>query len=210
MVNPKVSFPARKLPSYLKGLVDSRARADGHVQSLAPAVAAAREALVRATATLRRNEASLSRAHVARDACDTLLRKWNEAIDTDDIAPVHAWKGRYGERGALQRQVLVFVDAAGAAGVATGALADQLAALFDLTFLNRPARRRWVDSVVGRLKVSVQRGLVERVPATDIGATGKVWRRAQPVANSLDSLVQQAETAGLAIKTGSKTGARPK
>ena len=142
MVNPKVSFPALKLPSYLKGLVDSRARADGHIERLAPAVAAATVPLARAAVHLKKHEASLSRARVARDACDILLCRWSEAIDTNDIAPVHAWRGRYGERGALQKQVLVYVEAAGSPGVATGALADQLAALFGITFLTRPARQR--------------------------------------------------------------------
>jgi hypothetical protein len=169
MVNPKVSFPAKKLPSYLKGLVDSRARADGDVQRIAPVVTAARAALARSAAKLAKQEASLGRAQVARDACDTLLRKWSEAIDADSIASVQAWRGRYGERGALRQQILVLVEAAGPEGVSTSALADQLIALFGLSFLSHQARNLWVhDTVSSALKALTCKRTIER--ATPGGA----------------------------------------
>ncbi|MDE2628819.1 MAG: hypothetical protein KGL99_16875 [Burkholderiales bacterium] len=202
-MNPKVSFPAHRLPSYLKGLVDSRARADGHLQRLAPAVAAAREALARAAARLRKQEASLDRARVARDACDVLLRSWSDAIETDEIVPVHAWKGRYGKRGAFKQQIISFLGAAGPSGIGTGPLADQLTAFFGLSFLTLGAHSSWVSaSLVVKLKRLAAKGLVERFVPNDGGPKWMRWRLPQPATASFDSLLQQAAGAGLAIDSG--------
>lgn len=211
MVNPKHSFPASKLPSYLKGLVDSRARADGHVRRLAPAVAAAREALARSTAKLQKQEASLARAQVARAACDTLLHKWSNAIVTDEIAPVHAWKGRYGPWGAFTQQILVFLDAAGSCGIGTAPLAAQLTAFFGLTFLSTSDHTTWVhDSLVAKLKKLTAEGRVEKYLPADGGPKWMRWRLPQAASNSFAVLLSQSADAGLEIKCGTKPPAASK
>ena len=205
MVNPKLVFPATRMPAYLKGLVDRRARADGELNRLAPGAAVARAALERAATKVEKYEGKLRRAAASRDSCDILLSRWSAELQTENISPVQASRGRYGELGALQQQMLVFVDAAGPAGIRTGVLGDQLIASFGLSFLGRQARTDWVNnSVANRLKVLVKQGRVERIPATGAGEKGKVWRAVLPETLSFNSLLQQAEVAGLDIKVGTK------
>ena len=79
----------RNTPSYLKGLAETRARVDADVQRLQKIHDEIAEKLAEATAE--------------RNSCDCLIRKYDERLDPNVIAPIQAWKGRYGPRGALKR-----------------------------------------------------------------------------------------------------------
>ena len=196
MLTPNLTYQTHKVPSYLKGLVVRRARFDGHS--------------LRLSAVIAELQTELARAVADRDACDVLLREWNDSIDLAHIAPVSAWKDRYGKLG-LRNTVIRQLEGAGSAGLTTEAVTAHLAAQFNIKFLAKAQREDWAsNSVKPILRRLVQRGMVERVDASDVGRSHKVWRRVQPVEGDFDSLVQQAEATGLAIKSGSKAGARPK
>lgn len=84
--------------SYLKGLAETRARADGDVQRLEQL----HSEIARQLATAKAEVAS----------CDRLIRKFDGKLDPTKIPAIRAWKGRYGKRGALREAVLRVVEAA--------------------------------------------------------------------------------------------------
>jgi len=77
----------RKTPSHLKGLAETRARSAGDVQRLQKLYEEVGKKLTEATAEV--------------DACDRLIRKFDERLNPELIKPIRAWKGRYGNRGTF-------------------------------------------------------------------------------------------------------------
>lgn len=69
----------QKLSPVMKGLVETRARADGQCNKLA-----------RLIGTL---SADLQRARAERDACDLLIAKINSHVRPDQIEPINAHQG---------------------------------------------------------------------------------------------------------------------
>ena len=102
----------RKTPAYLKGLAETRGRLAGDVQ--------------RYQQVLAEVTASLVKAQVELNACDTLIRKFDERLDPGLVQPIHAWQGRYGKRGALREAIVELLQArvAGAGHHDRGRLAD--------------------------------------------------------------------------------------
>jgi|GEM_PF-4648916 len=82
----------QKTPSYLKGLAETRARAAADV--------------LRYQQIIDEVMVSLARAQAEVDACDMLIRKFDDRLDPTQIEPVAHWKGRYGKRGALKEAAM--------------------------------------------------------------------------------------------------------
>lgn len=112
----------RKTPSYLKGLAEDRARADGDAirlqglrDELAPAVAEAQRTLSLHGEILEQHTV----ARTKRDACDTLIRSFDSRLDPAQIAPIHGFKGKYGKRGSLREALVDILRSAAPAEVST-------------------------------------------------------------------------------------------
>jgi len=154
----------RKIPSYLKGLVETRARADAYVQRL--------------EGVLQDIQAKLDRAREDREAADTLIRAYNRDLDPDAILPVRSWRGTYGKRGVLTEAIREFVRAAQPAAVSTAEVTWHLIIKFEMDFITSEARDAWKKtSVRNRLRELAQRGEVERLELEDVdGLQSASWR----------------------------------
>lgn len=87
----------RKTPSHLKGLAETRARADGdihRIQRLRAEIDPKRAEALRIEAIHAQVTANLAAARTERDACDLLIRKFGSRLDPEPVAPVRAVKGR--------------------------------------------------------------------------------------------------------------------
>lgn len=162
-----------KVPSYLKGLAETRARVAAEVASL--------------TATRDKAIAKLVTAQAQLEACDVLIRKFDERLDPGQIVAVHAWKGRYGKRGAMREALIAHLKERAPAQVTTFELALLVEAECQLEFASPAERLRWqTNSMTRELKRLVGEGLVERlhsVPAP-IGEVGR-WKYVGATASSL-------------------------
>ncbi|MFT4172862.1 MAG: hypothetical protein QM686_00045 [Herbaspirillum sp.] len=194
----------RKVPLYLKGLAETRARAHGDVLRL--------ESL-KAEIDVR-----LAEAQKALDACDTLIKKFDERLELTSIKPIRAWKGRYGSRGAFHEAVIRIIKAAAPQEISTTMLALELQAEFGLDFAHPNDRRRWVTNTLGNcLKDLIAAGMIERLH--EARPTGEVGRwRWKDSDLSLDHLRAQAAAAGVSVqqaddvheRSPSSTGTRPR
>ncbi|MDE2628820.1 MAG: hypothetical protein KGL99_16880 [Burkholderiales bacterium] len=183
----------KRVPSYLKGLVATRGRADAHVQRL--------------EGILQEVQAQVDKARRERDACDSLIRAYSSELDPTCILPVRAWRGKYGARGAVTNEIRSFVQAAQPAAVSTAEVTWHLVMKFEMDFINTEARDRWKKtSVRNRLRELAAKGVVERVAGGDDEVEGRQsssWRWAEQVASSsLDALAEAAQASGLAVAEG--------
>lgn len=176
----------RKVPSYLKGLAETRARAHGDVLRLERLRAEIDERLADAQRELA--------------ACDTLIKSFDKRLEPSAIEPVNAWKGRYGKRGALREATCRFIKEAGPDGISTTTLAYELQFEFKLDFAHPAERRQWGTNTLGNcLKNLVAEGLIERLHkgGSLTGAAGR-WRWKDSDL-SLDHLRAQAAAAGVSV-----------
>ena len=179
----------RKTPSYLKGLAETRARADGDVQRLQ-----------------RIHEdigQKLTEAIAERDACDKLIRKYDVRLNPELITPIRGWKGRYGRRGQLRESVLQLLQNRFPDTVTTTELSWELEIEFNLDFVTRAERKQWGhSSLVTALRSLVVGGKVERLHDISAGPTGEVgrWRWISDAALSLDHLREQATALGVLVQ----------
>jgi len=102
----------RVTPSYLKGLAETRARADGELKRHQKLLSEIERKLKVAKADVERYQhmqvqvaQQLVVAQTDLDACDRLIRKCDARINPEEIEPISAWKGRYGKRGALKASI---------------------------------------------------------------------------------------------------------
>lgn len=189
----------RNTPSYLKGLAETRARTDADVQRLQKIQDEVTE--------------KLAEAKAEREACDRLIRKFDERLDPNLIEPIGAWKGRYGERGQLGRTLARCVEAAWPESVTTQEVAWAIQMEFQIDFLTKKERYEWVRNTVRRrLNIFVSWGLVERMHelTTGVGIEQGRWRWKPQVGVSLDELLAAAETAGVGVKQAKRRGRPPK
>lgn len=181
----------RKTPSYLKGLAETRARAAGEVARYAAIIEEVQEKLASSRAEL--------------EACDKLIRRFDERLDPTEIEPVRAWQGRFGKRGALREALVRYVKEAHPNSISTTELAIRAQVEFRLDFGTPNQRRTWVhDSVGGALKVLAARDVIERLhdPRVNSGMTG-YWRWVAAT-QTLDGLSQLAATAGASVVEGAE------
>lgn len=177
----------------MKGLVETRARADAGLQNALNSLAHRTEYLSQLTTTFERKAAELKRsistandmaneALQVRDACDQFIQKLMEGIDPRKIIPVDGWQGRYGPRGALGKAVQKVVEAAYPNEVMTEEVAASIHQLYSLTFVTPAERKEWKRvSILGRLAYLYRTGRIERLhdPKANTGRPG-TWRWIPP------------------------------
>ena len=153
-----------KVPSYLKGLVETRARADAYVQRL--------------EAVIREAEERLAKAMTERDACDTLIAAYSPNLDPNSIEPIRAWRGRYGKRGERVQALRDFVRAAYPEAVSTVEVTWHLALKFEMDFATAEAREGWKKMAVRNpLRLMAEQGEIERLDLEGLeGRMTSSWR----------------------------------
>lgn len=160
----------RKTPSYLKGLAETRARAAADV--------------LRYKQLINEIMGSLAKAQAELEACDTLIKKFDERLDPTLVEPINHWKGRYGKRGALREAILALLQERAPTAVTTTEIGWRLQLKFNINFVHWKEREQWMSNSIGScLKKLVKDGLVEA--CHDQGNTGFVgsWRRQSGCAN---------------------------
>lgn len=182
----------RKTPSYLKGLAETRARVAAEVQRLQQFYDEIGQ--------------SLGKARTELEACDLLIRKYDERLNPELIEPIKAWKGRYGARGALKTAIVRILKDCHPSAVSTTELTTRLQIEFSLDFLSKAERTHWQHDTVGKqLKKLVSEGLVERLNnlAVNAGRTGS-WRWLGEGCESLGDLAALAESSGITTHSSSE------
>ncbi len=133
------------------------------------------------------------------ERCDILIRDFNRRTDPTQIPAVQAWAGRYGKRGALNKQLRVILQEH-PEGLSTFVIGNLLAATLGTTFLSKTERIAWVKCSVGRrLQEWCNAGAVqvEHPPGHNARA---IWRLAPTCPSSLDEVRARAEAAGLPVR----------
>lgn len=179
----------RKVPSYLKGLAETRARADAEALRLQNLIMEITERLAEVKKT--------------RDSCDCLIRKFDERLNPALIPPIRAWKGRYGPRGAMQASIERQLREAAPSELTTSEISWELQLEFKLDFDSGEEKALWQTNSVSRaLKVLVDKGLVARLHDFSGGPNGEVgrWRWISDDDLSLDHLRAQAGAQGIAVQ----------
>ncbi|MFG6463728.1 hypothetical protein ACG04Q_19295 [Roseateles sp. DXS20W] len=153
-----------RVPSYLKGLVETRARADASV--------------CRLQALIDEAQQNLERAKAERDAADVLIQTYNPNLDPTTIVPVRAWRGRYGKRGEKAAVIRAFVQAAYPQAVSTVEVFWHVAMTFQLDFPSAGAREEFKKSAIRNpLREMAKRGEVERLDLFELnGQASSTWR----------------------------------
>lgn len=153
----------RKTPSYLKGLAETRARAAADV--------------LRYKQVIDEVTAGLAKAQAELEACDTLIKKFDDRLDPTLIEPVLHWKGRYGKRGALREAILALLRERAPAAVSTPEICWAMQLKFKIGFSHWKERDNWRrNSVLSCLKKLVKDGLVDaRQDPSNTGFVGS-WR----------------------------------
>jgi len=178
----------QKLSPVMKGLVETRARADGQCNKLARLI----ESL----------SADFQRVRAERDACDLLIAKINSRIRPDQIEPINAHQGRYGPRGSLRGTLIALIRSEHPGSITTTELVALLSATFQRDFPTASQRKAWIKgSIKPALRDLVREGLVNRLhdPTVTDGMPG-VWQWVPPK-QPTGSLAQLAAAAGLPIVT---------
>lgn len=194
----------QKLSPFMKGLVETRARAAGDYQTAlatiehrtqyAHSIQIAFDAkLAQAKRAIAHAQAQATAALNARNACDQLITKLNTNIQPAQIEPIHAWKGRYGPRNALGQTIQEILNSAYPSSVSTTTLSHAVQSKFGLTFETPAERKEWVRiSILNRLGYLCKCGLVERLHPTHGNTLGQ-WRSIPTNAVPLDIRVLAAQ-----------------
>ncbi len=139
-----------KMPSYLKGLVESRARFCGDVERLEPILAEV--------------TAQLADARKRLAAADIMIRDYSHLLDPTAIQPVRARKGKYGGHGNLKLVVRQILEAANGVPLPSAEVGLRVAIQLGLTFLSIEEQRVWAHGCVNRELIRQMRtGQVERL-----------------------------------------------
>jgi hypothetical protein len=192
MVAPNFIYDIRKVPSYLLGLAETRARADGQVLRIEQAMAEL--------------QTELAKARTTRASCDALIERYDSILDAAAIAPVKAWKGRYGERGALLGEIKRVVREAYPGSVTALDIADHLIRKFKLEFPSPKDERDWRrEAVNNKLRILRSRDVVVRVDEPDPARRRPAqWQWVVREALPLSSLAEQARALGLQVEEASE------
>jgi hypothetical protein len=210
----------RKTHSYLKGLAETRARAGGALQRLKNLRSEVQRKLKTAKADVERYQKmevelarKLEEARTDLKSCDWLIRKFDSRLDPSEIAPIAAWKGRYGKRGALKEAVSRILKDHAPVALSIPDLSKVIILEFQLTFATDKAMKAWAhNSIGGVLKTLLLEGLVERIdaPKTEWGGPTGMWHWKGGAEASLDGLRSSAESSGVEVKQAKRRGRRPK
>lgn len=147
----------KKLPSYLKGLVESRARSAGDIERLQE---------------LRRLlDVEIENARTRLQSADTLIRDFNPLLDPSRIQPVQSRKAPYGK---LREAVRLILQGAAPTALPTSEVAFLVAEKLELRFHTVADFRSWTKNAVHReLRKQTETGTLERLP---IAGEENRWR----------------------------------
>lgn len=130
-------------------------------------------------------------------ATGTLLVGFDARVQPDAIAPIAAWKGKYGKRGGLRTAILEVLKAVDGHWVVTPHLYLHLRHLFDLAFATQDGLEDWQCVVRQQLRRLLKEGLVEK--SRTGGSRETAWRLApaprEPSLDDLRALVSQQSSA---------------
>lgn len=177
----------RRIPSYLKGLGETRARAAGEV--------------ARCKALIDQISQDMARAQADVDSCDRLIRRYDERLDPNLIRPIRAWQGRYGKRGELKATIARVLKESYPEPIATTEIATLLQIEFKLDFITPEERRHWKHNTVGNaLKDLAKAKQLERVEDPDDSTSQHAyWRWIGKDTTTLSALLESATAAGEAV-----------
>jgi hypothetical protein len=211
-----MAIDMRKTHSYLKGLAETRARAAGSLQRLKQLRSEVQGKLKVAKADVERYQKleielvrKLEEARTDLKSCDWLIRKFDSRLDPSEIAPIAAWKGRYGKRGALKEAVSRTLKARAPVALSIPDLTTVIILEFQLTFPTDKAMKAWAHNTIGgALKALLLKGLVERIdaPKTGWGGSTGMWRWTGNAEATLDGLRSSAVVAGMGVKQAKRRG----
>ena len=178
----------KKTPSALKWLAEKRGRVAHQVQSNASTGALLQEhieSLVMELEAARLQLACIQKRGVQfvaeLSALDQTVKIYDETLDPTCIEPIKAWKGRYGERGALRRYLRNALQEASPADLSTAELAFRAMEEFSLEFVNKSERQQWWDNSLRRaLGCMHQQGLVEKAESGLNTFQRWRWKQEQP------------------------------
>lgn len=191
----------KKTPSALKWLAEKRARMAGELQCAEQVSLRLTHDLAELSQQQTALEPLLSAANskVARirnevAALDQVVVLYDSGINPSEIAPINAWEGNYGKRGALTKFLQSMIKGRAPEYVHTKELEISTITHFALVFEHKTIHRHWyAGSFRGTLKMLAEKGLIERGPDNFFGsnAMGK-WRWKQEVAPTLKELREAA------------------
>lgn len=197
----------RKVSSYVKGLVETRARAAGDLERFRRIHAEVSERIATAEAEIA--------------ACDRLIRKFDGRLDPTKIEPLATRS--YGGRGRLRAAVLDQLQLAYPGEVTTSDLAVEMQIKFGFDFLTATQRDNWVRGSLARaLRDLHAEGLAERMhdPSLRTGEPGR-WRLRPASAPSTGELLARLSATGQELgiesesvesdaETGGRTDLKPR
>lgn len=144
---PDVPVRTRTDPT-LKWLINERAALAGAQQSTLEAIPRLQRRVHRAQTLLEKARHSLAVAEKAIElnsaklqALDITLAQFNPQIDPNRGVVVRAWKGRYGERGALTQFLLELLKQSAPAPMALAGIVDQVELHFGIQHVEPETRR---------------------------------------------------------------------
>ncbi len=185
MVASTSNFQIRRIPTYLKHLVEQRARADGQVQRLEAAIEDIR--------------AEQARVLAHRDACDALIINFR-GLNPNDIIAIRGWLGVRGGRGRLVAAINELIRRAGPTGISTGDLTNQLMDCFDLD-LTPAERAKWrANNVRPRLAELKRRGDIEAMVLNPVSTANQRWRMPEHSIGCLANLTDSALALGVQVE----------
>lgn len=204
----------KNVPSALKWLAEKRARIAGELQSaiqvselLSEDVVEAREALQTAERLLAAARQKETRAIEALSSLDKVVVMYDQGIDPSLIEPINAWKGAYGNRGALKKFLTETLQAAAPNYLSTRELECATVSHFSLVFEHPDTRLHWYKgSFRGTIKLLASQDLVER-RHSKVGYEVGYWRWKQDKSKTLAELrdATTEATAGLSQKKSERS-----
>lgn len=150
---PAVPVRTRTDPT-LKWLLNERAALAGAQQSTLEAIPRLQRRVNKAQALLEKARHSLAVAEKAQElnsaklqALDITLAQFSPAIDPNRGVVVRAWKGRYGERGALTQFLLELLKQSAPAPMAVATIADRVELHFGIQHAEPDSRKKLRHSI---------------------------------------------------------------
>ena len=181
----------RKVPSYLKGLAERRARAEGTLKSLKQI----------------KNELDQKIAYTEQTmaSCDLLISQYDARLNPSLIPAIKPFRPNYGKRGALLAAVRQAIKNAYPETITTTEIGFIVQMQFQLYFETWQQKYNWRrTSLRTSIRALTRNGEVDRcheVSEEPIWEVGR-WRWKSETDLSLDHLRQQAEAQGVSIQPG--------
>lgn len=193
----------KRIPTKLKQLAERRARVVGELNAVAPLeqivdqIAILKSQLENMESLFSATTNKKERLLLEMAAIDKKFFESYPTVNTGSIAPIAAWKGKYGKRGSLKNFVYETLKSCSPASIPTNELGKLAIIEFSLVFDNSVARRTWYDnSFRGALRRLSTDGLVEQSQEKTSATHNALnhWRLKQESRPTLASLSRQSSS----------------